>query len=107
MFRRKFIRLGTSLLMILALTLPVSTLNVPVASAAHTVADITPITGGTGGGTLVTINGVGFVANGVDQVCFGASATALAPSAACTSVPGAALGTGLVIVSDTQLTVLT
>src|SRR6266540_3259048 len=61
MFRRKFIRLGAGLLMILALTLPVAG---PV-SAAHTVTGNTPTTGGTAGGQVVTITGTGFFEGGV------------------------------------------
>src|SRR5881396_1710665 len=63
MFRRKFIRLGSALLMILALTLPVFT-----PSALALVTSATPATGPDEGGNTVTVNGSGF--SGVTGVSF-------------------------------------
>src|SRR6266511_3750314 len=106
MFRRKFIRLGAGLLMILALTLPVAG---PV-SAAHTVTGNTPTTGGTAGGQVVTITGTGFFEGGVG--CAITSITfngLLGTSISCTdttatvTTPASPAGTGLPIVVTTTV----
>src|SRR6266542_3748891 len=62
MFRRKFIRLGAGLLMILALTLPVAN------PALAAVTSATPAFGPDEGGNTVTVNGSGF--SGVTGVSF-------------------------------------
>ena len=100
MFRRKFIRLGSALLMILALTLPVFT---PSALALHTAGAPVPGTGGTAGFTLVTITGTNFQTGGavneITAVCFGTVAEGVdaallnvGPAAAC---PGATAATAV------------
>ena len=58
MFRRKFVRLGSALLMILALTLPVFT---PSALAVTAVTAVAPTSGSSQGGQVVTITGAGFI----------------------------------------------
>ena len=61
---------------------------VPGAGGAPTVTSVSPASGSTGGGTLVTVNGCGF--NGATSVSFGATP-----------------GSGVTVVSDFQITAVT
>src|SRR5437763_10902843 len=94
MFRRKFIRMGSALLMILALTLPVAAIDVPSASAVTAVSTITPTSGGTGGGTATTITGADF-----QGTCTPAGASAIT-----TVLFGATAATAVTVVNNTTLT---
>src|SRR5947209_4398034 len=101
MFRRKFIRLGSALLMILALTLPVFTES---ASAVTAVTSVTPSSGGSGGGTAVTIAGTGFAALGPG--CTPANWTTV--TTVTFDIAGTpAVATGVTVVSDTSITATT
>jgi len=101
MFRRKFIGLGASLLMILALSLPVAPLATP-ALAVTGVTSVAPTSGGTGGGTAVTITGVDFMPG----TCTAAEMTPVT-TVVFDSAGTPAPATSVVVTSDTTITAVT
>src|SRR6266542_3052099 len=107
MFRRKFVRLGAGLLMILALTLPVAG---PVSAA---VTSVTPLRGNDEGGYPATVNGSGFAAitavnfcNTGTAVCNAAAVGTVTATTIAVTVPPAPAGNVLNTVGNTDVVVV-